>query len=175
MKIDHLKGFILPGVGAFPEGMKRLKERGLDVLIRKLIQRKIPGMGICLGMQMLSDSSTEGGKTIEGLGFYEGNLEKLDSTIDRVPHIGWTSTESTIQNQSWQSKLNGDFYYLHSYSMSPLSAKSYCAATFTHSNKKYLAAIYKDRFLGVQFHPEKSQEAGLELIKSFFNFYSGEV
>ena len=158
--------FLLPGVGSYPEGMRLLKERGLDVVIRSLINDGIPGMGICLGMQLLAEWSLEGGKKVEGLGYFRGGFKCLDSQDDVVPHTGWSSTCSTGCCNRWESLLNTDFYYVHSYATAIGSPDQ--IATCWHGTTPFTAALNRGKLLGVQFHPEKSQESGLRLMQTFF-------
>ena len=158
-------GFILPGVGAFNAGMKRLKERSLDKLIKALNNDNIPGMGICLGMQMLCCKSEEGGYTESGLSIIKGKVVSLEPKNGMVPSIGWretirTSTESSVVR-------NGDYYYVHSYQVITDDPSATCAY-YKHGNSQITAAIKKNNILGVQFHPEKSQGIGLDLITNFF-------
>ena len=163
-------GFILPGVGSYPEGMKRLKDKCFDQIITLLIKNQIPGLGICLGMQLLSSWGEEGGSKVPGLDIFEGGVHRLNDKYQPVPHIGWTSTSTELSDEAWHKKLNGVFYYLHSYAISPKHVGD-IAAQFIHGDSYYTAAIYRKRLLGVQFHPEKSQENGLELIKEYFMAY----
>ena len=93
--IKGKKGFILPGVGSFDEGMRAMKEKKLDSVVMQFRELGIRGMGICLGMQLLCESSDEGKPGVRGLGLFEGNIEKLDTKDDFVPNVGWNHTSST--------------------------------------------------------------------------------
>ena len=167
--IKNIKGFILPGVGSFPVGMQNLKERKLDFLLKELVKRKIPGIGICLGMQLFSEWSMEGGTKCYGLGFLNAGVVKMDNNYGKVPHIGWTLTKE-INKTKLNLNFDCDFYYVHSYVVVS-DDKNLVVATFHHGKSNYSAAIYKNNLLGVQFHPEKSQENGLILIKNFFKSF----
>lgn len=171
---EHLDydGFVLPGVGSFPVGIKKIKDKNLDKLIYKLIDKEVPGLGICLGMQFLAKYSFEGGIKSEGLNIFEGNVERLNPLdSSKVPHVGWTETKITNCIEPWQESLNNAFYYVHSYVVNT-KVFSDKLATINYGNKNFVAAIYRRKILGVQFHPEKSQQQGLKLLKDYF-LYQG--
>lgn len=163
---DFCDAFILPGVGAFPAGMTGLKERGLDLYLKLLVKRGVPGIGICLGMQLMAEWSLEGGSRVDGLGFFRGGVLKLLENDATVPNIGWVPTQTVMSLEPWQANLSGDFYYVHSFALQPGSPED-LAATSTHGTTRFCAAVYRDGLLGLQFHPEKSQQAGLRLLDSF--------
>ena len=169
-KIDNIiaDGFILPGVGTFPNGMRKLREKNLDLCINKLIEKGIRGMGICLGMQLFAEFGFEGGIVTKGLNLFSGNVELMEkSEFSKLPHIGWSQTYTDKPTEGWQKHLNNAFYYIHSYSV-VLPKKNQILATIERNNKIITAAIYKNNLLGVQFHPEKSQKSGLLLIRDYF-------
>ena len=169
----NFDGFILPGVGSFPSGMKKIKNKNLDSLIYKLVEKNIPGMGICLGMQLLAEYGYEGGIETKGLHLFDGKVEILPRLKKvKIPNIGWRDTKLRKNKESWQNHLNNVFYYIHSYFVN-LSKKEEELATIDHGEKnlKVNVAIYKNKLLGVQFHPEKSQKYGLELIQDYFEFH----
>ncbi|KGG12990.1 Imidazole glycerol phosphate synthase amidotransferase subunit [Prochlorococcus sp. MIT 0601] len=167
----NYSGFILPGVGAFKSGMESIKNKGLDRLVFEMIDNCVPGIGVCLGMQVMAEWSIEGGEKTKGLGIFKGGIVNLRKSDDTVPHIGWTYTKGQLDYQPWHNNLNGEFYYIHSYALSSQNNEE-VAASFKHGNKDYVAAVYKSRILGVQFHPEKSQHFGLKLIDSFFSYFT---
>ena len=169
-KYNYLRGFILPGVGSFGCAMRSLRQRKLDSLIFKFLENKIPLMGICLGMQMLAEISEEDSYQEKGLGIFEGTIRKLDSSYGNVPHIAWSPTFAIDSEKkiSFSENLNGVFYYIHSYIV-VLKDNSFDFAFFGHGSLKVTAAIYKKGILGLQFHPEKSQQDGLVLIKNYFS------
>lgn len=150
---------ILPGVGAAGRAMEVLGEHGLVHTLRKLTQ---PVLGICLGMQLLFDSSEEDNAQL--LGIIPGRLRKLEETAElRVPHMGWNS----ITNQkadSLSDRLNGKwFYFVHSYA-APVN--EWTLSTSRHGST-FSAIVRKDNFYGAQFHPERSAGAGAELLRGF--------
>ncbi len=164
-------GFILPGVGSFPTGIRKMKSANLDKLVLEIIDKGIPGIGICLGMQFLAEFSFEGNIKSNGLGLFKGKVDKLISrNNDKVPHIGWTETKVLTNKEPWQSVLNNAFYYVHSYAVQIENIENKLAV-ISHGNSEVTTAIYKDKILGVQFHPEKSQQQGLKLLNNFFDFH----
>ena len=158
---------ILPGVGSFDAGMKNLNERKLIKPINtSVIDKKKPILGICLGMQLLSDGSEEGNK-INGLGYIPGNVVKLNKDKLRLPHIGFNKADSYSDN-FFTSALNTDFYFVHSYHYVPKD-KKHIISTTNYGNK-FISGIQKENIFGTQFHPEKSQSNGLVLLKRFLDF-----
>ncbi len=154
---------VLPGVGAAGAAMSRLRELGLHQCIRDLRQ---PVLGICLGMQLLFEHSTEG--EVECLGIIPGTLKKLQSGPGlRVPHMGWNTSQSTklMADDSLLSGLPQDpwFYFVHSY-YAPTGDAT--VATCTHG-ETFSAIVRKDNFCGVQFHPERSAKSGVKLLENF--------
>ncbi|WP_037991011.1 imidazole glycerol phosphate synthase subunit HisH [Synechococcus sp. CC9616] len=161
-------GFILPGVGTFDEGMKNIRGKKLDRVIEKLVKSDVPGLGICLGMQLLCKQSEESSKNETGLGYFDASVKFLDNSKAPVPSIGWNSTyQSCAVGNKNLELLNGDFYYLHSYYVKCWDINNRVAC-YKHGDSEVTAAIEKNSLLGVQFHPEKSQYQGLSLIKNFF-------
>ena len=167
---------ILPGVGAFRNGMQKLRERGLVDPIVTFAATGKPILGICLGAQMLMDSSSEFGEE-EGLGIIKGkvisvNKSKLENV--RIPHIGWNSielnTESEGIKQKVFSRIKNDamFYFVHSYEMKPNDLRN-LAASCTYENLSMTAAVSKGNIIGVQFHPEKSGDEGLRFLANFIS------
>jgi len=168
----NFDGFILPGVGSFPSGMKKIKVKNLDNLIYSLINKGIPGIGICLGMQLLLEYGYEGGIKTKGLNLFEGDVKTLPKFRKaKIPNIGWSDTVLSRNEESWQKHLNNAFYYVHSYFVN-LSNQEEKLATIDYAEQLNInVAIYKNKLLGVQFHPEKSQRQGLELIRDYFQFH----
>lgn len=156
--------YILPGVGAFAEAMKNLETRGLiEPLRREVIDNKKPLLGICLGMQVLADSSSEGGEH-KGLGFIPGRVQKIAGAV-RVPHVGWEALEVTKKEPLFaRVPEGGQFYFDHSYHFE--TAPEFVAATALYG-AGITAAVQRGNIYGVQFHPEKSHLSGLRLIKGF--------
>jgi len=161
---------ILPGVGAFPDGMKNLRERKwIEPLKNEVLINKIPLLGICLGMQLLASFGFEVEKT-EGLDFVKGNVVKfISQNGERIPHVGWNEIhkqKSSIIFEGLADKT--DFYFVHSFHLSPYNNDDIIA--FTPYCGNFVSAIEHQNIFGVQFHPEKSQKAGFRLLKNFLNY-----
>jgi len=156
---------ILPGVGAFSEGMRRLKEKGLDLGLRDevMVHRK-PLLGICLGMQLLADWGTEGGETA-GLGLIPGKVERLQPGGLRLPHIGWNEIKLEGKHPVFDKDLEVDYYFVHSYFFKAENRENVIAQT--QYGSFFPSVVGKGSALGVQFHPEKSHRFGLELLRRF--------
>jgi glutamine amidotransferase len=161
---------VLPGVGAFSEGMARLRAGGwVDVLLRQVLQSGTPLLGICLGMQMLATSSAENGLT-EGLDLIPGRVRRLDDLGCglRIPHVGWNEVRFEAGAALFQGIPQAtDFYFVHSYALVPDADASACATTTYGSTIS--AAVEKGRVFGTQFHPEKSSKAGRRLLRNFLD------
>ena len=157
---------ILPGVGAYADAMVRIKNSKIEESLEKLvIQDKKPVLGICLGMQLLVDSSEEGTPT-KGLGLVKGAITKLPSDEVKVPHVGFdqVAIDSNLRLYSEFSGENVDFYFTHSYSLESDDAINPCRCDY---GKNFIASFEKDNIAGVQFHPELSQKNGLKLLKNY--------
>jgi imidazole glycerol-phosphate synthase subunit HisH len=159
---------ILPGVGAFTEGMAQLHQRGWVTAIREVvIDNRIPLLGICLGMQLLADLGHEGGNT-PGLGLIPGEVCLLEPTSpkERIPHVGWNEITKVGINPLFMDIPDGsDFYYVHSYHFKAANSSDIIASTAYCG--EFIAAVARDNVFGVQFHPEKSQRSGFQLLKNF--------
>ena len=159
---------ILAGVGAYPDGMKDLQEKNLieELKIQARVKEK-PFLGICLGMQMLFDSSEEGGFT-PGLGLIPGIVKKIDISDElRIPHVGWNDLEIKEGSKVFNREaVDKNFYFVHSYHA--ICKEQYIIAK-TEYGIKLTAAVQNKNILGFQFHPEKSQLNGFELLGNFFN------
>lgn len=164
-EIKNATAILLPGVGSFTQGMKNLRERELDVLLtEEVIVNKKKFLGICLGMQLILEKGMEPNEN-KGLGWIKGEVIKFEMTDLSVPHIGWNNI--TVQNNSnFNDCKSLDFYFIHSYHAVP-SDENDIAATVDYGIKA-VASIKKDNIFATQFHPEKSQSAGLELLKNYF-------
>lgn len=167
---------VLPGVGAFADGMAELCRNGLDMSIREVAARGVPLLGICLGMQMLLDESEEFGTT-QGLGLIAGNVVAIPSkTVDglpqKIPHIGWNSLVLPHGRESWQGTLLQEVrpgeatYFVHSFMANPVDTR-HRIADCLYGGSPILASIGRENILGCQFHPEKSGEVGLKVLKKF--------
>ena len=157
---------ILPGVGAFGKSMEKIKKNiPLDVLEDEIINKKKPFLGICVGMQVLFNSSEEFGN-FEGLGWLKGKVKKIKAKI--LPHVGWNEIEITKENALLRNlENNKDFYFVNSFHSIPDDKNIIISET--KYEEKFCSAIQKDNIFAVQFHPEKSQLAGQIILKNFFS------
>jgi len=165
-KFSHI---ILPGVGSFARGAALLNKLGLDHEIRKVVQSgNVKILGICLGMQLLGASSTEGG-LYNGLGLISNKTTCFseNSTISiKIPHVGFNSIYIENTNGIFHGLVNNsDFYFTHSYRMLPNGIEENCAVC--NYGESFLAAFQSDNIFGAQFHPEKSQINGLIFLRNF--------
>lgn len=167
-------GLVLPGVGAFPAAMERVRQRRLDLLLHELVEEKNkPLLGICLGMQILADSGEEHVEC-EGLGFVPGRVRKLDANdMRKVPHVGWSGVSVGQAGQPMFARMApGDAYYFdHSYYF---DASRECRAATVAWDGEIVAAVVRGKVWGAQFHPEKSQNSGLRLLKAFCLMAAGK-
>ena len=163
--IKNSSAILLPGVGSFSQGMNNLRELNLvDLLTDEVVNKEKPFLGICLGMQLIFEKGSEPHEC-DGLGWIKGEVKKLDIDGLKIPHMGWNDIE--VQNNKFYSKINNfDFYFIHSYHVLP-TFKSEIVATVNYGID-IVASIQKDNIFATQFHPEKSQQSGLCLLKEFF-------
>lgn len=165
-EVANAERLILPGVGAFDSGMASLGERGLIEPIRDAARRQIPVLGICLGMQLLGDSSEEG--TMPGLGLVRARCLKFVPTMAnpiKIPHMGWAEPVLVRRGRLFGNEPRPRYYFVHSYHMSCedpsiVTAQVDYGAPFT-------AAFEQGHVFGVQFHPEKSHRFGMQLLTAF--------
>ena len=167
--IESAGAVVLPGVGAFGDGMVSLQRKGLIDPLRRHVKEGKPLLGICLGMQLLAEEGEEHG-IHRGLGFVRGRVVRLKPTEGgyRVPNIGWCDVKIVRRESALFSSLSDGepFYFAHSYHFQcsdPLDV----TATIEYSDRPVTAAIEHRNLFGIQFHPEKSQDAGLQLLQSF--------
>lgn len=166
---------ILPGVGAFSRAMENLRTFGLDELLTAYVSTGRPFLGVCIGMQVLMDTSSEFG-VHAGLGLIPGKVEKIPSATTqgvalRVPHISWSKVHGTAPSPSgsWQRKVFEEdvhYYFVHSYMVCPADSSDLLAVT-QYGGHQIAAAVRRDNITGVQFHPERSGPAGLQLLQHF--------
>jgi glutamine amidotransferase len=165
---------VFPGQGAMPDCIRELDARGLRAAVIEATKTK-PFLGICIGLQMLFERSEEGDTA--GLGLFAGSVKKFahaemhDETGQKlkVPHMGWNQVYQDKQHALWADIADGErFYYVHSYYVAPLEA-NICAASSAYP-KSFTCAIAHENLFGVQFHPEKSAQAGLQLLRNFVNW-----
>jgi glutamine amidotransferase len=150
--------------------MRHLRDRQLDqILTEQVMERKIPFLGICLGMQLMASSGDEGGPT-QGLGWIEGQVKRLKSTSpqERIPHVGWNTVKPVpMRTEGLFEGLEGgrDFYFVHSFHF--VCAQESDVLARTHHADGFVSAVQRVNIWGVQFHPEKSQRVGFQLLKNF--------
>jgi len=167
--LQKATSIILPGVGAFDQGMKMLCRSGMrETLDDLVLHRKIPVLGICVGMQMLANSSEEG--TESGLGWIGAEVKKIDTSALRhkptLPHMGWNTVRHVEDNALFSGIGSGArFYFLHSYYFRCRDPKQCCAVT--DYGGELPCAVHSGNVYGVQFHPEKSHHNGIRLLQNF--------
>ncbi|MEG3862452.1 imidazole glycerol phosphate synthase subunit HisH [Microcoleus sp. herbarium12] len=173
--IEQADAVVLPGVGSFDPAMQHLRSRNLIEPIKSAIASGKPFLGICLGLQMLFDSSEEG--TEPGMGIIAGKVRRFRSEPGlTIPHMGWNQLEYTQPNLPlWQNLSPQPWVYLvHSYYVDPVDS-TVKAAVVTHGSQTVTAAIAKDNLIAVQFHPEKSSTTGLQMLSNFVSLVRTKV
>jgi len=165
---------VLPGVGAIRDCMHEIKRLGIDEVVNEVIQNK-PFLGVCVGMQALMSESEENGGTacldiLPGkVRFFGDDLKNDNGDLLKVPHMGWNQVHQVSEHPLWQGiEQDERFYFVHSYYVEP-AQQSDIAATTTHG-VEFAAALHRDNVFATQFHPEKSQHAGLQLYQNFLNW-----
>ena len=172
---------IFPGVGAIRDCMAEIRRLGVDEIVAQALTERKPLLSICVGMQALMDSSDENGN-VPCLGILPGVVTRFggdgvlrDSEGQRlkVPHMGWNQVHQTVKHPLWAGIENGGrFYFVHSYYVKP--EKQDQVAGVTEYGHEFTAALYQDSLFAVQFHPEKSQHSGLQLLNNFLN-WNGDI
>ena len=167
--VEKADKLILPGVGSFDAGMQRLESRGLiPILERMVLDKKIPILGVCLGMQLLSKRSEEG--QLPGLGWLDAETERfqfcgINATL-KIPHMGWNQISVKQEHPLFADLQHYNrFYFVHSYHVVCEKAENILATT--HYGFDFTSAVIKENIMGVQFHPEKSHKFGMLLLKNF--------
>ncbi len=165
--ISKADGIILPGVGAFEDAARKLRDSGLDKVIISEVQKGKKLMGICLGMQMLFEKSYEYGEH-EGLGLLKGDIVPMKDSIPedlKIPHIGWNALHFTRDSDLFKYINNNDcVYFVHSFYATDCDDSVIATSEY---GKELTAAVQKDNVMGCQFHPEKSGEVGLNILRAF--------
>ena len=166
-ELERADAIVLPGVGSFDPAVQQLRSRHLEEPIKRAIASGKPFLGICLGLQILFESSEEGKEP--GLGIVAGTVKRFRHEPGiTIPHMGWNQLELTQPNSPLWQQLPVDpwVYFVHSYYVDPIDP-AVRAATITHGSQTVTAAIAKDNLMAVQFHPEKSSTAGLQILANF--------
>lgn len=170
MRLFEVSHIVLPGVGAFGEGMERLRDAGWVDALHDIVIRGKPILGICLGMQMFATTGHEGGET-KGLGFIPGSVQRLDTLGCklRIPHVGWNEVRYKTKDVLFNEIPDAtDFYFVHSYAFVP-EKDEHLIATVPY-DLDVAAAVRNGNIFGCQFHPEKSSKAGRQLLKNFMGY-----
>ena len=170
-RLKKAKKLILPGVGDFDETMELLNNLGIvNALNELVVEKKIPILGVCVGMQILGESSEEG--KIKGFGWIKGNVRKIDESLlktkPHLPHMGWNTVNPVKKDPVFDNvNKNNGFYFLHSYYFDCQNQEDILATS--DYGKTFASAIRHENVYGFQFHPEKSHQNGVELFKNFAN------
>ena len=156
----------MPGVGSFGGAMEKIKKNiPLEILLHEVLVNKKLFMGICVGMQILANKGFEDGEC-SGLGLIEGEVKKLEVNGLSLPHIGWNNCDFSNEDSIFNNLENiNDFYFLHSYAFIPKNKSEVLAVS--QYGVKFCSVLKKENIYGIQFHPEKSQKAGMVLMKNF--------
>lgn len=171
--IAQAEKLILPGVGRFDYGMEQLNNTGLkDLISKKVMQEKTPILGICLGVQLLTEGSEEG--TLKGLGFIKGKTVAFDRTKiqpgQKIPHMGWSEVSNYSKSRLFKGMYDeARFYFVHSYHLQIDNPQEIMVNA--HYGYEFAAGVEKENILGVQFHPEKSHKFGMKLFENFIHNY----
>ena len=162
--LEKCHGYILPGVGAFADGMKALHESKLIDFLMKVVENNKPLLGICLGMQLLFESGEEDGYT-KGLGFLSGTVKKIKTSY-KIPHMGWNNISFKQNSILLEGLLNNEeFYFVHSYQAYTENVESVIATC--QYGQTIPAIVASNNVFGIQFHPEKSSDKGLIILNNF--------
>lgn len=175
--LQKTKGLILPGVGSFKDAMEILTNTGLTSYIKQAVYDGKPLLGICLGMQLLFEESEENGLT-KGLGFLKGNVTKFQGTklngeTYKVPHMGWNKLTFHHQSPLLKDVEDGHVYFVHSYYIDTNDQNAVLASSLYDVDVP--AVVGKGNVFGTQFHPEKSSEIGLAILKNYAAIVEGEA
>lgn len=168
--LQRTDAIVLPGVGAFGDAMKHLRELKLvDTLKREILDNKKPFLGICLGLQLLFERSYEFGEH-EGLGIFEGEVLHFGDRVHKVPHMGWNEIHPKRGHPLLKNLKEGDFFYfVHSYYVSPRRGDIVLTET-DYDGFYFTSGVAYENIVAFQFHPEKSQKKGLQLLENFRDF-----
>ncbi|MCH1421658.1 MAG: imidazole glycerol phosphate synthase subunit HisH [Akkermansiaceae bacterium] len=167
-ELEQFTHLIFPGQGSFGDCMESLHRLGLDTPLQEWIAAGKPYFGICVGFQLLFEASEESPGTA-GLGVVSGTVKRFTSRDIKIPHMGWNATLHTKKNSPYWARFNPApyFYFVHSYYPDDVDPKI-VSATCKYGDETFCAAIEQGKLFATQFHPEKSQHAGLKLLENFF-------
>lgn len=167
--IKNATHIVLPGVGAFGEGIKNLKELDIaGVLDERVRKDNVPFLGICLGMQLLAETGHEFG-IHKGLGWVRGDAIKLEINKGlRLPHMGWNEIKAEHNDILFEDVPDNNFYFLHSYHLNCADAS--IVSSICEYGQSFTASIHKNNIFATQFHPEKSQVSGMQVLKNFLHY-----
>lgn len=168
LELNQAKRLILPGVGSFDWAMTKLNQSGLrDALDNLVMKFHVPVFGVCVGMQMMANQSEEG--TLPGLGWIDADVVRFDHECNGsslpLPHMGWNDVKPTSGNCLFKGLNDPRFYFLHSYCIVPKRQDDVLATSLY--NREFTSAVRSDYIFGTQFHPEKSHQWGIDLLKNF--------
>ena len=166
-------GVVFPGVGAAGQAMDHLRSRGLDAILRRIVERRIPLLGICLGCQIMLEHSEESDTST--LGIFKGRTRRFDEGLKdengeriRIPHMGWNSATRIRESRLFEGiPRDAEFYFVHSYYVEP---EPEAVLATTEYGLEFCSAIGRDGLWAVQFHAEKSGKYGLKLLKNFYDY-----
>ncbi len=170
--IEAADKLILPGVGAFDHGMQRLNELGLlPVHNKKVLEKRTPVLGLCLGMQLFTQKSEEG--TLPGLGWIQGETVRFRFSPEaglKIPHMGWNTIKITAPHAIWEDMYSdARFYFVHSYHVVCANAQDVSAVSCYGYD--FASVVARDNIVGTQFHPEKSHKFGMKLFRNFVEHF----
>jgi len=167
--LKNAKKIILPGVGAFGDAMKELSRRGFPDIIKDHVKKGTKILGVCIGLQLFFESSEEALR-VNGLSLFPGKVSRFRSKKVKIPHMGWNDLKIEKKHPLLKGIQTGDyFYFVHSYYGIP-KIKSLTIASTTYGKESFAAVVGNDQVAATQFHPEKSQDAGLRILKNFINW-----
>ena len=168
LELRDAEHIVLPGVGAFPDAMDNLRKNGwIEELNRAVLEKETPILGICLGMQLLADKGYEV-RECDGLGYIPGEIVRFTQTQEkeRIPHVGWNEILKREDSPLFDGIADGtNYYFVHSYHFQVANEEN--IATVTPYCGEFVSSVVKDNIVGTQFHPEKSGDTGLRILKAF--------
>lgn len=170
--LQNATHIVLPGVGAFPDAIARLRETGMDAAAVRAARSGKPFLGVCLGMQLLFQRSTEGTEE-EGLGLIPGVIDRMNARGEKIPHMGWNEVTDRLNCPILAGVSGRNFYFVHSYCAQDAAA-DYAAGVTTYGNP-FASVVWDGKNVyGTQFHPEKSGDAGRVLLENFLALKEGK-